>query len=51
MRIGVQTAGMEEIYGTDGAYRLIAECGFDAADANIDLLLPGKMIVQKKFTG
>jgi len=49
MRIGVQTAGMEEIYGTDGAYRLIAECGFDAADANIDLLLPGKMIVQKKI--
>lgn len=38
-RIAVQTGGPEERYGIDGAYRKIAEWGFDAADANIDHLL------------
>ena len=35
MKIGVQTGGVEEAHGIDGAYRIIHEAGFDAADANI----------------
>ena len=38
MRIGLQTKGLEGFYGTDGAYRMLAECGFDAADASLNLL-------------
>ena len=38
IQIGVQTGGIEEAHGIDGAYRLIHEAGFDAADANIDHL-------------
>lgn len=41
IKLGVQTGGMEEILGIDGTYRLMKECGFDAADVNLDhLLLP-----------
>ncbi len=37
--IGVQTGGAEEIFGIDGAYRVIKEAGFDAVDVNLDHLL------------
>ncbi len=39
MKIGVQTGGIEEHFGTDGAYRVIKEAGFDAVDVNFDHLL------------
>lgn len=43
-KIAVQTGGLEEIAGIDGAYRMIAEAGFDAADVNLDhLLYPGEI--------
>ena len=48
MQIGIQTGGIEEAYGIDGAYRLIKECGFDAVDANVDHLLPGASIMQRR---
>ncbi|MBQ6679927.1 MAG: sugar phosphate isomerase/epimerase [Lachnospiraceae bacterium] len=48
-KIAVQTAGPEEYYGVDGAYRLIKEAGFDAVDANIDHLLSYGDIVKKKI--
>ena len=41
MKIAMQTGGADERYGIDGSYRLIAECGFDAVDANIDYLVRG----------
>ena len=44
MKIGVQTGGIEEAHGIDGAYRIIRETGFDAADANIDHLYAGQAI-------
>lgn len=37
--ISVQTGGAEEIYGIDGAYKVIKEAGFDAVDVNLDHLL------------
>lgn len=37
--IAVQTGGVSQIYGMDGAYRAIKEAGFDAVDANLDELL------------
>ncbi len=45
MNIGIQTGGIVEKHGLDGAYRLIKESGFDAADANIDHLIAYKDIV------
>ena len=42
--IGVQTGGVSQLYGTDGAYRVIKEAGFDAVDVNLDELLPYHMI-------
>lgn len=45
MKIGVQTGGVEEAHGIDGAYRIIHEAGFDAADANIDHLYSYQAIV------
>ena len=38
MKIGMQTGSIGTDLGVDGAYRLIRETGFDAADANIDEL-------------
>lgn len=35
-KLAVQTGGIEEVYGVDQCYRLIAETGFEAADANVD---------------
>ena len=49
MKIAMQTGGADERCGIDGAYRLIAECGFDAADANIDYLVRGADIKEKKI--
>ena len=49
-KIGVQTGGVEQALGSmekpdiDAGYRAIAEAGFDAADANVDTLFPGKEI-------
>ena len=40
-KIAVQTGGPEELYGIDGAYRIVKEAGFDAVDANIDHLMSG----------
>lgn len=55
MKIAVQTGGPEEQMGIDGAYKLIAECGFDAVDANVDHLASCRMIIDNKlpeyFTG
>ena len=48
IKISVQTGGPEEALGIDGAYKLIAECGFDAVDANIDHLVSGAQITGKK---
>ena len=48
MKISVQTGGPEEAYGIDGAYKLIAESGFDAVDANIDHLVSYGDICDKK---
>ena len=42
--IAVQTGGLEEIYGIDGAYRAVQEAGFDAVDANVDHVFPPKNI-------
>lgn len=42
MKIAVQTGGISERIGVDEAYRLISECGFDGADANLDhVFTPG----------
>ena len=48
IKLSVQTGGPEEALGIDGAYRLIAECGFDAVDANIDHLVSYSAICEKK---
>lgn len=44
MKLSVQTGGPEEIYGVDGTYKLIKECGFDAVDVNLDHLMLGGII-------
>lgn len=46
--IGVQTSGLTELYGIDGAYRAIKEAGFDAADVNLDGLLSYRDILEQK---
>ena len=43
-KIGVQTGGAEELFGIDGAYRVIKEAGFDAVDVNLDHMLGGDLI-------
>lgn len=50
MKIGVQTGGIQEEYGVDGAYRIIREVGFDAADANIDQLFSPEAIRSKSVS-
>ena len=47
IQIGVQTGGPEEFLGIDGAYRMIAECGFEGVDANVDHLLTSKDVRAK----
>ncbi len=42
--IGMQTGGLTGIYGIDGAYRALKEAGFDAADVNLDELLPPREV-------
>ena len=44
IKIGVQTGGIEEHFGVDGAYRVIKEAGFDAVDVNLNHLLLGEKI-------
>ena len=39
-KLSVQTTGMFGFFGWDGTYRLIAETGFESADANLDQLFP-----------
>ena len=42
IKIGVQTGGIQTDHSIDETYGIIAEAGFDAADANIDeLFMPG----------
>lgn len=48
-KIAVQTGGLEEPLGIDGAYRLIKEAGFDGVDANIDHTLSFGAIMEKKL--
>ena len=48
MKFAVQTGGPAERLGLDGAYRLIAELGFDAVDANVDHLMSYGDIIEKK---
>ena len=50
MKIGVQTGGIQTDYSIDETYRIIAEAGFDAADANIDELFMPEDIRQKKIS-
>ena len=50
IRIAVQTGGPEELLGIDGAYRLISEAGFDGVDANIDHLLSGRDIRERRLS-
>lgn len=49
IKISVSTEGAQERYGVDAAYNLIAECGFDAVDANIDQLASWPDIAGKKI--
>ena len=44
IKVGVQTGGIEEHFGVDGAYQVIKEAGFDAVDVNLDHLLSGEQI-------
>ncbi len=37
-KLAVQSGGIEEAYGIDGAYKLIKETGFEGVDANVDHL-------------
>ena len=46
--IGVQTNGVTQLYGVDGAYREMKEVGFDAADVSLNTLLPYQDIVNQK---
>ena len=46
--ICVQTGGMEELLGIDGAYKAIKEAGFDGVDANVDHLMAYRDILEKK---
>lgn len=46
--ISVQSGGPEELFGTDGAYRIIKEAGFDGVDANVDHLFSYGDIVNRK---
>ena len=49
-KLAVQTGGLEEPYGIDGAYRLIAETGFEGADANIDhLMTPSRLRAKEEI--
>ena len=43
-KISVQLGGLTERFGVDGAYRLIAEAGFDGVDVNPLPILTGKEI-------
>jgi len=47
-KIGVQTGGVEELYGIDKAYHMIKEAGFDAVDVNLDHLLSGGQISKRE---
>ncbi len=46
--IGVQTNGLTQLYGVDGAYRVMKAAGFGAADVSLNALLPYRDIVDKK---
>lgn len=48
-KIAVQTGDLDYDFGLDNAYRMIAEAGFDAVDANIDHLQSYKGIIEKKL--
>ena len=39
-KLAVQTGGIDDKFGFDGAYRIIKEAGFDAVDVNTDHLFP-----------
>ena len=40
----VQTRGLTELYGVDGAYRALREAGFACVDADINLLFPPEAV-------
>lgn len=46
--IGVQTGGLTQLYGVDGAYRAVKEAGFDAVDVNLDELMTYQDIWNKR---
>lgn len=48
--IGVQTNGITQLYGVDGAYRVMKEAGFDAADVSLNSLLSYQDIMQQRKT-
>jgi len=51
MRICVQDSGLENKFGTEKGYALIAQAGFTAIDWNIDRALPGSAIVNPESRG
>ncbi len=50
IKVGVQTGGLERYHSVDDSYRIIAECGFDGVDANVDHLLTSKQAREKMHT-
>lgn len=48
-KISVQTGNLDYMYGVEEAYRMIAEAGFDAVDANVDHLQSYAHILEKKL--
>ena len=46
--IGIQTNGLSQIYGIEGAYREMKAAGFDAADVGFNALLGYQDIVQRR---
>lgn len=46
--IGLQTEGLTQLYGVDGAYRVIKDSGFDGADVNFNSLFTSADIINRK---
>lgn len=47
-KLSIQSGGLEGIFGIDGTYRLVAEAGFDAIDANLNNILKAERIRKKE---
>ncbi|MBR6568913.1 MAG: sugar phosphate isomerase/epimerase [Clostridia bacterium] len=49
-QLGIQTGGTENVLGIDKAYELIRNCGFTAADVNLDRLFPVRQVKAKQHS-